>query len=248
MQKRRLWRSVKVGLLAVLMASGAFTGTVFAETSQSSKYQATDMQFGSSSALESCSGQYCATATIGDMTEGGTGKSPVTSAAFGSITNSDPFLEVIVDPGVSNLGVLTTEQTATKTTTVRVRNYLSNGYMLQIVGTPPKYGSHTLNAPGSPTTSQPGTEQFAINAAANTTPAVGAGPQQIPSDQLSFGVVEEDYATPNLFKFASGDVIARSLTESGRTDYTISMIVNVSSATPAGHFSGDFSAVVIPVF
>lgn len=248
MQMWRLWRSAKSVLLAVLIASGAVAGTALAETSSSSHYQATETQFGSSSTLENCSDQYCATASIGDMTEGGDSESPATTAAFGSITNSDPFLEVIVDPGESNLGTLTTEHTATKTTTVRIRNYLSEGYTLQIVGNPPKYGNHILSTPSTPTTSQPGTEQFAINAVANTTPTVGAAPQQVPSDQLSFGVVNGDYATPNLFKFTSGAVVARSETESGRTDYTISMIVNVANSTPAGHYSGDFSAVVVPVY
>lgn len=248
MQKRGLWQSVKMVLLAALIVSGSVTGTALAETSNSSHYQATETQFGSSSDLESCSDQYCAKASIGDMTEGGKSTGGTTSAAFGSITNSDPFLEVIVDPGVSNLGVLTTEQTASKTMNVRVRSYLSNGYMLQITGNPPKFGNHTLHTPSTPTASSPGTEQFAINAVANTSPNIGAAPLQIPSEQISFGVVDDDYRTPNLFKYTSGDVVARSLTESGRTDYTISMIVNIYNSTPAGHFTGDFSAVVIPVF
>jgi hypothetical protein len=70
----------------------------------------------------------------------------------------------------------------------------------------------------------------------------------VPADTVTFGVVDEDYNTPNSFKFTSGDVVARSQAETGRTDYTISMIVNISNSTPAGHYSGDFSAVVIPDF
>lgn len=230
----------------MLIISGA--APVMAETSNSSSYQVSEMQFGSGSTLESCSEQYCARTSIGDMTSGGGSSSAGGTATFGPIADTEPLLEVIVDPGESNLGDLTTERTATKTMTVRIRNYLSDGYMLQIVGTPPKYGNHTLNTPSTPTASSPGTEQFAINAAANTSPNVGAGPVQVPSNQLSFGVVDDDYQTPNLFKYVSGDVVARSLSESGRTDYTISMIVNISNSTPAGHYTGDFSAVVIPVF
>ena len=247
MRKKGLWRYVRaMPLLAVLIVI-ASTSTALATTSSSNNYQVTETEFGVGSTSESCSAAYCAKTSIGDMTSGDS-KSAGGSAKFGSVTEAEPLLEVIIDPGVSNLGVLTTESTATKTMTVRVRNYLSGGYTLQILGDPPKYGNHTLSTPSTPTASTPGTEQFAINAAANTTPNVGAGPVQVPSDQMSFGIVNDDYKVPNLFKYTSGSVVAHSPTESGRTDYTISMIVNISNSTPAGHFSGDFSAVVIPVY
>ena len=58
----------------------------------------------------------------------------------------------------------------------------------------------------------------------------------------------EQYNIPNWFKYRSGETVARSLTDSGRTDYTVTMIVNISSSTPAGEYAGDFAAVVIPAF
>lgn len=246
MQKWRLWHYIKPLLVAVLIV-GVSTGTVFATNSSSSNYQVSETEFNAGSTLQNCSDQYCARASIGDMTIGRSTSSGGT-ASFGSLVDSQPVLEVIVNPGESNLGVLTTEATATKTMTVQIRNYLSGGYVLQIVGDPPKAAGHSLHTPSTPTAASPGTEQFAINASDNSSPNVGANPVQVPSNQTSFGFVTDDYHTPNLFKYTSGDVVGRSLTESGRTDYTISMIVNISNATPAGHFSGDFSAVVIPVY
>lgn len=246
MRKRGLGKYIKLALLAVVIIGG-HVSTTFAETAKSNNYQTTDTEFGSMSNTQNCSTQYCAQASIGDMMAGNSSNT-VSSAKFGSVTSADPLLEVIVDPGQSDLGTLTTERTATKTMTVKIRSYLSDGYMLQIVGDSPKYGSHKLATPTTPTAPMPGTEQFAINAAANTTPNIGAGPVQVPSDQFSFGVVNDDYKLPNLFKYINGDVVAHSTAESGETDYTISMIINVSNATPAGHFSGDFSAVVIPVY
>lgn len=253
MQKRRLGHNALLILLAVFLSVGSSTGssmgtgTAFAVTSSSSNYQVTETQFNAGSSLQSCSGQYCAKTSIGDTAVGSAASADVT-AQFGPITSKDPLLEVIVEAGASNLGVLTTEGTATKTTTVRIRNYLSGGYVLQIVGDPPKYNGHPLNTSSTPVPSVPGTEQFGINAALNTTPSVGAMPVQVPSDQTSFGVVAQNYRSANMFMFNSGDVVARSVTASGQTNYTISMIVNISSATPAGHYSGDFSAVVIPVY
>ena len=246
MQKGRFLGYITLVLLAAFL-SIAGTSNVLAVTSSSPNYQVTETQFNAGSTIQSCSGQYCAKTSIGD-TAVGASAALTTTASFGTITNSEPLLEVIVDPGVSNLGVLTTEATATKTTTVRVRNYLSSGYILQIIGDPPKYAGHPLDTSSTPVSSQPGKEQFGINLALNTTPSVGAAALQVPSDQTSFGIVAPNYSTPNKFMFTSGDVVARSGSSSGRTDYTISMIVNISSATPAGHYAGDFAAVVIPTY
>lgn len=246
MQELRLGKFSKIILLAVA-AVICTAGTALATTSLSPNYQATQMEFNAGSTLESCSGQYCARTSIGDLGVGES-TSSVSTAKFGQITASDPLLEVIVEKGTSNLGDLSTEETATKTMVVRVRTHLSDGYILQLVGTPPKYGSHALNTPSSPTASSPGTEQFGINAVANTAPNVGAAPVQVPSSQTSFGEVSEAYRTPNMFKYASEDIVARSMSESGQTDYTISIIVNIANSTPAGHYAGDFSAIVTPVY
>jgi len=246
MQKRRLARNLFLTLLAVVVCFGG-AQTAMAVTSSSPHYSVTETDFSSGSTLNSCSGTYCAKASIGD-TAIGTAASSNQTAQFGPISNSEPLLEVIVTAGASNLGVLSTQSTATKITTIKVRNYLSGGYILQITGEPPKFDGHPLSTSSTPVASSPGTEQFGINAAANTTPNVGAAAVQVPDSTTSFGVVSDNYKTPNLFKFTSGDVIATSPKQSGETDYTISMIVNISSGTPAGHYSGDFSAVVIPSY
>ncbi len=247
MRKQGLWHYSRLLLLMAVIAVGG-TGTAFAQSSSSSNYEVSETQFGAGSTLESCSDQYCAKASIGNMTSGNAAKSANSSAIFGPTTPDEPLLEVIVEPGESDLGILSTEKTSSKTTNIKIRSYMSDGYTLQIVGNAPRYNNHTLKTPSSPTASAPGTEQFGINLADNSTPNVGASPVQVPSSQMSFGVVEDDYKTPNLFKYKSGDVVARSLSESGQTDYTISMIINIANSTPAGHFTSDFTAVVMPVY
>lgn len=247
MRKRGLGHYGKCMLLLAVLLVGGNTTDVLAITSSSNNYQVTEMELGGTTSSESCSGQYCAKASIGDMAIGksvsGGGK-----ATFGPLTDGEPLLEVIVEPGESNLGVLSADQTATKTTTVQVRSYLSGGYMVQVTGSPPTYKDHSLKTSNMPTESKKGTEQFGINAVANTSPQVGTNVVQFPDNLTSFGMVEPNYATANMFMYRSGDVIARSTSESGQSTYTISMIVNISNKTPAGHFAGDFSAVVIPVY
>ena len=125
---------------------------------------------------------------------------------------------------------------------------MSDGYTLHIYGDTPKYGDHSLSTMKTPASSSPGTEQFGINVIRNNSLGFGADPVQVPSDLMSFGEVAADYGASDVFKYINGDVVASSVVESGRTDYTVSMIVNISNATPAGHFVGDYSAVVVPRF
>ena len=242
MRLRRWGVGLGIGVLA--LSTGV---PVFALTSSSENYQMTEIEFGGGSNLESCSEEYCARTSIGDVESGRTTAGEST-AEFGEITEDEPLLEVIVDPGDSDLGILTTERTATKTSVIRVRNYESSGYILQLAGDPPQFEGHTLKTPSLPTSSMPGTEQFAINLAANTLPEIGAAPTQVPSIETSLGQATDTYSTPNLFAHNPGDVIGRSQRESGRTDYTISMIINIANSTPAGHYTGDFAAMVVPVY
>ena len=243
------WRQFAVlGLAAMAILSGVQSAYAVSPTSSSAHYQVSDTQFGSSSTSQTCSGQYCATAGVGGSNAGGNSASASYGANFGPITNSDPLLEVIVDPGVSDLGNFDSSHASTKTMSVKIRNYLSSGYILQITGTPPHTYSHTIGGLSSPTSSQPGTEQFGINAVANTTPNVGADPLQVPSGSFSFGQAATGYDTANKFQYKSGDTVAQSAKASGETDFTITMLVNVSNTTPAGQYSGDFSAVVIPSY
>lgn len=237
--------------MALLLAAFLLVAEVnpaLAVTTRSSNFEASEAEFGAGSALETCSGLYCARATIGDLSP--TGSSSKSTAAFSPIEagSEDALLEVIIDPGESNLGVLDIDKTASKSSVVRVRNYLSQGYTVQLIGKPPVYDGHTLNTPTTPTESTTGTEQFGVNVVKNTTPAIGENPVYVPSSEVSFGEAAPGYDQPNLFKYKDGDVIAFSEKESGRTDFTVSMIINVSGATPAGHYATDFSVLVVPVY
>lgn len=238
-------------VLAVVVASVSLSGAsvAVATTSKSPNYQIVESDFNSGTDINSCSDSYCARSTVGNLVVGGSGSEGGHKVEFGPVIPDQPALEVIVEPGENTeLGVLSTEETAAATMRVKVRSYLSDGYTMQVIGEPLRYGSHTLSTPSTPTASTPGTEQFAINAVANTSPNVGEAPLQVPSDGFSFGDAVTGYNTPNLFKYTNGDTVAQSLVESGQTNYTISMIVNVSNATPAGHYVGKFSAVVVPLY
>lgn len=244
MRKREFGTYARLALLALLFAVGS-TSAAMAATSSSNNYQVVETKFGPTSGQQSCSGEFCARATFGSI-DGGKSASDNFSARFGQVIDGEPTLDVIIEPGKSNLGVLSADKTSTKTTIIKVRSYLSDGYVLKIKGDPPTYDGHTLFAPDAPTESNPGKEQFAINLANNTAPNIGAAPSQVPSADFSFGEAEASYDTPDKFMYQNSDIVAKSDKSSGRTDYTVSMIVNVSGDTPAGRYTSDFSAIVIP--
>jgi len=245
MQTRRLWGFLGLALVAALLVTVPLLGgTAFAQSSSSDNYQMVESQFGNTSANESCSNEYCATVSIGNDGAG----SSATSAEFGEAQYSEPLLEMIVIPGESSLGDLTTERTGSKVMQVKIRNYLTGGYRLMIVGDAPKYGNRTLNTLTTPTTSQPGKEQFGINVVANTSPVVGANPKTIPDGADATNLVTSNYRITNQFMYVAGQTIAETTTNSGGAEYTISMIVNISNTTPAGEYASDFAAVVIPYF
>jgi hypothetical protein len=237
------WRSA--ALTSIFMLSSP--GLTIAQSATSTNYKVSQTQFGTGSSLSDCSANYCGRVSIGD-TASGSGTSTNFRAQFGADTSSVPLLEVITTGGSNNLGTLTTASTATITESIKIRSYLSNGYTVQMEGTPPSQGVHQLDSLTAPTTSQPGIEQFGINLVANTTPNIGANPVEVPSTATSFGQPTTDYDEPNYFKYVEGDTIASSPTSSGETDYTLSMIFNVSNVTPGGNYTNNYSIVVLPVY
>ena len=246
MRRRGFFRYTKALLFTLCFALGG-SGTAFAVTSSSNSYKVSETQFGGGSTVKSCSEQYCAKVSIGNMS-GAAGESNVGDAKFSTLTDDNPRLEMILETGSSSLGDLTTENTATKTVVLKISNYLAGGYQLQIIGDPPKFSGHTLTRLATQTGSIPGVEQFGMNVVANNSLGVGANPVQVPSGAATFGEVDDNYNDPNQFKYASEDVIARSNAKSGRTDYTITMVINIAGDTPAGKYSSDFAAVLIPAF
>lgn len=244
MQTRRLWRISGGALAAALfVVTLLIGGSAFAQQSSSNNYQMVESGFGSTSTNESCSAGYCAAVSIGNDSG-----SSATTAEFGTANYSEPLLEMIVTPGEGNLGELTTETTGTKTMQVQIRNYLTGGYRLQIIGDAPTYDGRALYALPTPTASDPGTEQFGINAVANTLPAAGANPVLEPGGGNGTDLLTANYKIQNQFMYVSGQTIAETTTNTGGADYTITMMVNISNATPAGKYTGDFAAAVIPYF
>ena len=244
MPKRGLGKYIRPVLASVLLAL-AVAPLAFATTSTSNTYKVSETQFGSG-AGRGCTDTYCAqTSSGGTSTQ--SGSSTGNSATLNPVDGAEEQLQLITTPGPSDLGDLTADSTSSSTTQISVSNTQGTGYIVQISGHPPSFDGHTLATSSTPIASVPGIEQFGINLADNSIPDVGKAPVQVPAG-TTFGQAAEGYSTPDLFKYVEDDTIAQGVAKAGRTDYTITMIINISNTTPAGKYSGNFAAIVIPVY
>jgi hypothetical protein len=221
-----------IGLI-ILIATMA---PIFAANSQN--YRVEEDFIGGGGLIEESSANYKASESIGDIGVGDSSSDSYRSSS-GFTTTNDPTLSFLVNTSAINFGALSTSATATATSTFSVINYTSHGYVVTSVSSPPKTGNYTLAGMASTGPSQTGVEQFGINLRANTSPvAQGADPVQDPDGSFSFGVVAAGYNTPDNYRYVAGENIASAPKSSGRTNYTISYIVNASNTTAGGTYTG----------
>jgi hypothetical protein len=244
MKRDRLFKIVTI-LVVLYMTLLPITTNASSLTSTSTNYGVNQVYFGAGGVVGATSSNYGANETLGDTGVGNTGSANYQIYA-GFNTTADPFLAFVVNSATIDLGVLHTGSTASTSATFSVRAWEAGGYIIQNASPAPSNGSHTINALSSPTASSAGTEQFGINLVANTSPSVGANPQQCPnvnqcpysgSPTFSYGVAATNYNTANLFKYVNGDTIADSTQSSSVMQYTISYIFNIAVATPPGQYN-----------
>jgi len=128
-------------------------------------------------------------------------------------------------------------------TQFQVATNARNGYVVVLEGNTLTSSNHLIDALDVPTASAEGSSQFGINLRANSTPAIG-------QDETGVGIgsINTDYDTPDLFKFAKGDVLASATTGSNYNLFTVSYIVNVPPDLPAGIYNTTVTYVCTGAF
>ena len=219
-------------VLAWMMFAIGFSGV---SASTSPDYQLIETALGGNGSISAQSSNYQALqsgALIGVGTSTGTNY----QAQTGHETTPDPALSFAILSANPSFGTFSPTGTVTATSQFEVSDYTSYGYVVQISGTPPTnaYG-HQIQALATNSTPTVGIEQYGLNLVANTIPTTfGANPN---FGQFGTGNVAPNYATPNSYRFVSGDEIAYAGKSSGLTEYTISYIVDVSPKTPGGQYT-----------
>jgi hypothetical protein len=197
--------------------------------------------------------------TLGEAAAGTSSSTSYQSGA-GYNTTAQPYLSMAVNTGSVPLGTLSTSLASTGTATFDVIDYTSYGYTVQIIGTPPKYGTHTLANLATDTASSVGTEQFGVNLVSNSSPVSFGSNPYYPIDNVtypgtstwSYGVAGNGgggygttsaYTIGGKFRFNSGDVVASSPKTSGDTRFTVSFLANIASTTNAGAYQASLAIV-----
>ena len=236
---------LSTGLLVVIITTW-FMPVAFADTvlqSQSYKFEYTDLGGGGLNLSSSPNYQSVLSTTDAAV---GTSSSNNFQTESGSQTTGDPSLSFTVDTGTSSFGIFSPTATSTATSTFSVSNYTSYGYAVQILGNPLNNSGNTITPMSTTDISRPGENQFGINLVANTSPATfGANPNH---GQFGVGSAASNYATPNQFRYVSGETIAIGPKSSGVTTYTISYMVNVNSLMPGGEYATNLALVCIATY
>ncbi len=240
MGKQILARPTKV-LLALVSTIAVFSAVpmVSAQTSSSNNYQVTESFFGTGGELDAASNSYRSKQSAGELAVGAM-RSNIYSAQAGFNTNRAQYIAMATLTPTVDVGVLDVGSAKTGSAQFWVKTYLSDGYVVQSYGGPPKNNTATFATSGTLFGSAPGTEQFGINLVDNTSPNVGADPTQAPDDPVNpfgFGEVDPDYDNINQFKYIDGDIIALSTRSSSDTTFTVSYLFNVSPITPGGTYT-----------
>ncbi|MFA5022388.1 MAG: hypothetical protein WC508_04890 [Patescibacteria group bacterium] len=146
----------------------------------------------------------------------------------------DQYLTFAVSATTIDLGNLSTSAASTASHTMTVDTNAAHGFTVSMSGSTLSNGTDDINAIGAvAAASAPGTNQFGINLAANTSPAIGASP----SGTAPIGSAVSPYNTANAFAFQSGDTVANSATDINSTVFTVSYIANISSTLSGGTYS-----------
>lgn len=218
----------------------SFASTASAEL-QSNSFRFEESTLGSGGLMQSSSANYSATDAIGDVAIGEAASANYQVQA-GSKTSPDPTLSVAIDGTGADFGSFSATASSVATATFSVSNYTSYGYVVQVTGTEPRNGNHTIDALATETSPQVGTKQFGMNLVANTSPqSVGANPDQ---GEFGKGIAGPNYSTPNKFRFVSGETIATAPSSSGVTKFTITYMANVDGLTVGGQYQTDQVLVV----
>jgi hypothetical protein len=247
---KRLW------LLAIPLLIMMFSGAALAQYS-SSNYKANEVFFGAGGDTNQSSANYKASASAGALGVGQTSSANY-QAYSGFLTPNEPFLEMVIDTPLVDLGVLDPSATKTGTAGFHVRAYIDSGYTVQTVSQPPSYtaasGTYTLTGMGTQGSPTPGIEQFGINLTGpNNLGAGNFGSSSSPQPNGTFanGIAAPGYDTANQFKYVVGDTIVQTPAGSsgwGQTNYTISYVANMSSFTPAGSYRMVHDLVVVATY
>ncbi len=154
--------------------------------------------------------------------------------------------DCVTNDGVNNadLGNLYPDTTLYTSSQMAIGTNAHSGYVITVNGPTMTAGLHNISALKVPTASAAGTNQFGINLATNTDPAIGSDPVGTSTNTF----IEPNYDIPNEFLYNSGDPIAYAPDVSLQKRFTISYIVNSAPDLHAGVYTTSLTFIASGLF
>lgn len=142
-----------------------------------------------------------------------------------------------------DFGELSARRASRGSSQMLVATNAANGYSITASGTTLTSGNNIINQLAGGDVSRPGAGQFGLNLRANSTPAGGSDPVG-----PGLGVANTGYNQPNIFRFVNGESVASSPGPDDKRQYTVSYLVNVPAAQPAGIYVTTITYVCLANF
>lgn len=173
-------------------------------------------------------------------------------SSAGVVPTGSPFTPTALAPTLTfslganslNLGALSATAVTAGSHTLTVGTNAANGVVVTYSGATLTSGANTITACSTNCASTAGSEQFGVNAVANTSPAVGAAC----SGTAPIASAATNYNTANSFRFVSGETVVSSTGTINSTTCTISYITNISNITEAGSYSTTLTYIATGTF
>jgi hypothetical protein len=142
-----------------------------------------------------------------------------------------------------NFGELSSSATKSAKSQMVVATNAGSGYSVWADGTTMTAGNDTIPAITGSDVSRPGTSQFGLNLAANTSPGIGenaSGP--------GAATVSANYDVPDRYRFVPGEQLAAAPSVSDYRKFTVSYIINISKDQPPGLYASTMTYVGLANF
>jgi hypothetical protein len=142
-----------------------------------------------------------------------------------------------------NFGELSSGATKAGSSELVIATNATNGYTLFLDGSAMASGTDVINALIASDVSRPGTSQFGLNLASNSTPQIGDnvnGP--------GVGLVSSSYGQADRYRFVPGEMLASATSASDYNKYTASYIINMSKSQPPGIYVSTLTYVAVADF
>ena len=261
MKRNRVVRNLLSGIATVALLCVPAV-RVYAQTPSSPNYQVPESSFSTGGDVDVSSSNFQANASVGELGVG-IADSFSYSAQAGLITPNEEFLELVVQTASVDLGTLLSTTTAVGSGDFYVRTYINGDYIVQTMSpTMTSEAGSTIDPIATAAVPATNTNQFGINLVENTCPGsvsvdtpcggtFGADPAPAPSTQFANGEAATGYDTDGFYQYNQNDVIAQSGSTGeawGRTNFSVSYMVNVNSTLPAGQYEIDHDLVLVSTF